>query len=222
MVVVTCARCYALRTSHQNLCCPHPSQALINKIDSMLERVKTVFIHTLIVGRIKEQLKSVIIGKSLKRNEIVTNLQKTFQFIQEKYKVGVSSFGQRPQRTRWSVVPNLINYKISNTFLWFIIRPIPSHYPARQTSSRPSRTPGRPFIPHGWPFRPLGPGQPCRPPCSCTVLPITSNENFQSASETADQIADLIWVTVTHWIKAKPCVMSTHFLEWQPTFNRYY
>jgi len=69
-----------------------PRQALINKMDSMLERVKTVFIHTLIVGRIKEQLKSVIIGKSFKRNEIVNNLHKTFQHIQEKYKVTEGDF----------------------------------------------------------------------------------------------------------------------------------
>ena len=62
-------------------------QALINKLDSLLERVKTVFIHALIIGRIKEQLKSVLIGKSLKRTEIINNLEKTFQHIQEKYKV---------------------------------------------------------------------------------------------------------------------------------------
>ena len=64
-----------------------PFQALINKLDSLLERVKTVFIHALIIGRIKEQLKSVLIGKSLKRAEIINNLEKTFQHIQEKYKV---------------------------------------------------------------------------------------------------------------------------------------
>ena len=80
----------------------HDKQALINKLDSLLERVKTVFIHALIIGRIKEQLKSVIIGKSFKRTEIISNLEKTFQFIQEKYKVWTVIFEQKKSQT-WTI-----------------------------------------------------------------------------------------------------------------------
>lgn len=64
-----------------------PKQALINKVDAFLERVKSVFIHALIIGRLKEQIKSVIIGKSFKRQEILNNLKKTFEYLQDKYKV---------------------------------------------------------------------------------------------------------------------------------------
>jgi len=69
-----------------------PKQSLINKLDSFLERVKSVFIHILIVSRIKEQVKSVYIGKSYKRQEVVNNLDKVYAFIKEKYMVTDSDF----------------------------------------------------------------------------------------------------------------------------------
>jgi EH domain-containing protein 1 len=68
-----------------------PRGSAVRKVNELVKRARLVRVHALIIGHLKAQMPAVF-GKDSKKDELIKNLGKEFQKIQQQYQIPVGDF----------------------------------------------------------------------------------------------------------------------------------